>query len=170
MTKKITIAALSVLLAALGGSVLAQPGGFGHRSEHFGPRAGAMRLQVLAVALELSDDQVTEAKDLFADFGTSNSASMQQRRELHEQLRTSLDSGDPEACAIGQQMLQMHRLGEEARAVREGLRSSLAAILTQEQQEKFDALEAARKSMPGARMMRHGGMHGFGGGPTGDGE
>ena len=93
MKMKITTTILSLLCLAVVGNLMAQHGGFGKGFDHSGPRDGAMRLQVLAVALDLTDDQMAQAQDLFSEFHTSNGGSMQQRQELHQQLRTSLDNG-----------------------------------------------------------------------------
>ncbi|MEE8368908.1 MAG: periplasmic heavy metal sensor [Thermoanaerobaculia bacterium] len=163
---RFTTTVLSLLCLALAGNLAAQPGGFGRGFDHSGPRDGAMRLQVLAIALDLTDDQIARAQDLFSEFHASNAGSMQQRHQQHQELRNSLDSGNTDPCAIGQQLLQIHQAGEAAKSAREGLRGSLAAILTPEQEAKFDALEAARQSMPGLRGMRHRGGRGLGGDPT----
>jgi Spy/CpxP family protein refolding chaperone len=166
MTKKLSITILSLLCIAIGGSLFAQPGGFG-KGDHSGPRDGAMRLQMLAIALDLTDDQITLAQDLSAEFRTANGGSMQQRHELHQQLRDSLESGSTDACAIGQQMLQIRQAGETAKSAREDFRSNLAAILTPEQKEKFDALEAARGPMHDDRGGRR--FHSLRGGAPGGG-
>lgn len=167
---KRTTTVLSILCLAVAGNLVAQHGGFGKGFDHSGPRDGAMRLQVLAVALDLTDDQMAQAQDLFSEFHTSNGGSMQQRQELHQQLRTSLDNGSVDACAIGEQLLAIHQLGDEAKAAREDMQASLKALLTPEQQEKFADLQAARESMSGPRGMRHRGAFRFGGGPTGGGK
>jgi len=167
---KRTTTVLSILCLAVAGNLVAQHGGFGKGFDHSGPRDGAMRLQVLAVALDLTDDQFARAQDLFSEFHTSNAGSMQQRHQQHQELRNSLDSGNTDPCAIGQQLLEIHQLGDEAKAAREDMQTSLKALLTPEQQVKFTDLQAARESMTGPQGMRHRRSHRFGGGPTGGGK
>lgn len=167
---RFTTTVLSLLCLALAGNLAAQPGGFGRGFDRTGPRDGAMRLQVLAVALDLTDDQIARAQDLFSEYHTSNPGSIERRHEQHQELRNSLESGNSDACAIGQLLLQIHQAGEIAKSARQDFKSGLAAILTPDQKAKFEALEAARQSMPGPRGMRHRGRHGLGGSPTEGGE
>ena len=61
---KLTTTVLSILCLAVAGNLVAQHGGFGKGFDHSGPRDGAMRLQVLAVALDLTEEQFARAQDL----------------------------------------------------------------------------------------------------------
>ena len=68
------------------------------------------------------------------------------REALHELL----ESGSADANAVGELVLEGRKLHEESRTLREAEQKAIRAILTPEQQKKFDqALEQRRDRGPG---------------------
>jgi Spy/CpxP family protein refolding chaperone len=81
-----------------------------------------------------------------------------------EALRQLLESGSADANAVGELVLEGRRLRDEGQVLRDTEQKSIRAILTPDQQKKFDTIEQ--------RMRERGprGPEGFGpGGPAGPG-
>jgi Spy/CpxP family protein refolding chaperone len=68
----------------------------------------------------------------------------QKMRENHEQLRQALEGPNPEPAAVGELAIEGHRLMAQVRALRDDADKQLRALLTPEQQVKFDAMKALR--------------------------
>jgi len=79
-------------------------------------------------------------------------------RENREQFRKALEVASPDPVAVGELAIEGHRLREQGRALGEETDKKLRALLTPEQQVKFDAMKALRR-----------GMGPIGDGPMGDG-
>jgi Spy/CpxP family protein refolding chaperone len=79
-------------------------------------------------------------------------------RENREQLRKALEAASPDPVAVGELAIEGHRLRKQGRALGEETDKKLRALLTPEQQVKFDAMNELRRGM-GPR----------GDGPIGDG-
>jgi Spy/CpxP family protein refolding chaperone len=94
--------------------------------------------------LELTDQQ----KEAFAQIREKQrpqiEALRQKMRENHEQLRQALESANPEPVSVGEIAIEGHRLMGQMRALREDADKQLRALLTPEQQVKFDAMKALR--------------------------
>lgn len=150
----ITIAALALMLSAA--ALTAQPpaGGPGAhgigscaRADAAGPEAarGArgpalLNPRFLTRYLDLSEQQVKEMKALFEDHREATRPIHEELRGLHRELRALLDGEDPDPGAIGRVILEGEALKTGARALREALHSDLRALLTTEQQERWNIL------------------------------
>jgi len=94
-----------------------------------------------------------------------------QREALHEKMSANrealhqlLESGTADANAVGELVLEGRKLREEGKALHDAEQKSIRAILTPDQQKKFDTM-AERMRQRGPR-----GPEGFGpGGPGGPG-
>jgi Spy/CpxP family protein refolding chaperone len=75
-------------------------------------------------------------------------------RDLRLKLRTALDAETPDAATVGEATLALKAHREKARAVREAFEQQLRAVLTPEQQQKLDAMKAARRTLERGRGHR----------------
>lgn len=142
---------LAVLLLA-GVAVLTLAAVLVARPRHAGPGAkGPLaerfvehRFDRLAEYLALSEAQNAEAEALrdrwFGDARERHEAIAASFETIHEMVSAE----SPDATAIGELVIQMHREREAMKAAHEGYRSELVELLTPEQAEKLGAWEAAR--------------------------
>lgn len=102
------------------------------------------RFERLAEYLELSEAQRAEAEALrerwFGDARERHEAMAASFETIHEMASAE----NPDATAIGELVIQMHREREAMKAAHEGYRAELVKLLTPEQAEKLEAWEAAR--------------------------
>jgi Spy/CpxP family protein refolding chaperone len=80
-----------------------------------------------------------------------------QRDQLQEKISANrdalhdlLESGSADATAVGELVLQGRKLHEENRALRDAEQKAIRAILTPEQQKKFDRFQSQRRGPGGA--------------------
>lgn len=106
--------------------------GFGHRGG-FG-RGGGMRG---FHALNLSEDQKGQLKNLHESFRTANEANFKEMHTLFQQKREKTITADGEA--------RMKALGEQMKAARVGLKASSEGILTAEQRTQLETMKTERK-------------------------
>jgi Spy/CpxP family protein refolding chaperone len=153
----------AIILVASAGSALGQPGPPGGKGFR-GPGEG-FRADRIAEVLELSDEQRSQWRNLHGELRATIGPLMEERRILHQQVRTALGSDSPDSCAIGELMVGIHNIGEEQRAAHDNMREQLTSILTPEQQAKFEALHELREERwrygpmgdrPFGRGFRHG--------------
>jgi Spy/CpxP family protein refolding chaperone len=159
-TLPVLLACLAVLTA--GAALVAQPGP-GHHGP-MGPMAERFvehRLDRLAEYLELSDAQRVEAEALrervFADVKERIATAGATFETIHEMAAAE----NPDATAIGELVIQMHRDREAMREAHDAFRAELVALLTPEQVERLEAWEAAH---PWGEHRGPGFHHGPGGG------
>jgi len=102
------------------------------------------RFERLADHLELSEAQRVEAEALrdrlFANAEERIAAAGATFETIHEMAAAA----DPDAAAIGELVIQMHRDRTAMREAHEAYRAELVALLTPEQVERLEAWEAAR--------------------------
>jgi Spy/CpxP family protein refolding chaperone len=150
------------ILALTGASLLcAQNQGFRARPAQ-APAAG----KALQEQLQLSDQQMTQLRDLRKQQFEAMKPQLQQLRTAAQSLRDLTQSANPDAAAVGKQTLEVKNLREQIRAGREDLDKKSRAILTPQQLEKLKDLEAAMKMFAAARQAQALGLIE---GPAGDG-
>ncbi|MDY7094707.1 MAG: Spy/CpxP family protein refolding chaperone [Acidobacteriota bacterium] len=159
MRKRFSLLAVFALLLTAGLTVAAEPGQRGsHRGGHFGDR--------LAERLDLTADQKAAWETLRDEHRAQMEPLMTQIHEQRDQIREALESGSADATAVGQLMINNHRLLEQIKASREALDEAFRGLLTTEQQQTLDEIKASRgergdRSHRGHRGHRGGGP-GFG--------
>jgi len=159
-------AAMSATMAAslLAAEPPARPGRPGGRS----PMDGMARY------LGLSDEQKAQVEEKRRQERTTAQPIFAKLRANGEKLRAALDSGAPDPAAVGALVIEGHRLQEQLKAQREAGEKEIRAMLTAEQQTKFDALQALRGGPGGMGPMGPMGRGGMGprwfGPPPGDGD
>ena len=131
---------LVVLAAAgvLGGSALAQGDGGRKVLRERGGRGG------LAEYLGLTAEQRVRFEAARAEHWKEIEPLRAEGRDLHGRLRSALEARDPDPATVGKAMLAVKQHGERMKASAEAFRARMKSELTPEQQQKFDAFEAAR--------------------------
>ena len=101
--------------------------------------------KALARYLKLTPAQIETQKQLVQTLHNTTKPLYEQIEPLEDQLHTQLDAASPDACAVGNTVVQIDALRDQIRAAREDFDEAFSAILTPEQLAKYEALkEAAR--------------------------
>jgi Spy/CpxP family protein refolding chaperone len=132
----------TALTLALVGSASAQPPPPGG-PEGAGPRLG--RVEGMARALGLSEAQKEQVSKLMEGRRAEHEALREQIEANSEQLRRALEVANPDPTGVGEIAIEGHRLRGQGRALREAQDKAVRAILTPEQQVRFDAIAALRE-------------------------
>jgi Spy/CpxP family protein refolding chaperone len=172
-TSRKILALGAVLALVVAGTLWAQQGPRGDRGRpgfgaagHGPGRGGMHRFEALADYLELTAEQ----RDAWQAAHEAHKADIEplfeQLRANHDALRSATESED--ALAIGNAILAAQDLRGELESAHESLQADLVALLTAEQRDRYEALEAARE-LRGPRGARRGPGRGpRGPGPRGD--
>lgn len=152
------VAALTLAAAAVARPGHGEPGHMGPMAEKFMEH----RLHRLGEYLELTDSQRAEAEALhdrlFADMRERHEAVAASFERLHQMV----EAESPDATAIGELVIEMHREREAMQAQHEAYFAEFERLLTPEQAERLEVWKAARE-MGG--FGHHPRMRGFHGGP-----
>lgn len=103
--------------------------------------------RVLAAYLQLTPDQIAAWKQIHTDTAAAIEPLATQARELRMQIAAATDPSE-----IGKLTLSLRSVRDQIRTAREASKGKLIAVLTPEQKTKFEAFEAAAKSL---RRRRH---------------
>jgi protein CpxP len=159
------LVAAALLVAA--GSAPAQPGPASglELGVAFEPGPGmppADRPGGMARDLGLSEAQQEKLREIMDEQRAQREALYEKLSANRDALHELLESGSADANAVGELVLQGRKLHEESRTLRDAEQKAIRAILTPEQQKKFDqALAQRRERGPGR------GPDGFQGQPPG---
>lgn len=133
-------AALSLAVVAVAEPVHGHRGGKGAGHERFAEH----RFERLADHLELTEAQRAEAEALREQWLGGIRERFEANAASFEKIHQMAAAENPDATAIGELVIQMHREHEAVKAAHEGYRAELVKLLTPEQVEKLEAWEAAR--------------------------
>lgn len=174
--KTTLLTALSLALVLAAAPLAAQ--GPGHPPRPDGPQAGpaggppdgaaggpfhGLPLRRLAIYLDLGDEQVAAAQQIFEDARTAIEPLAAEARDLAMQLRDALGADDPDPTAVGQLVVALHEVRGEIQAIRQAAEADFVALLTDRQRFRLDALRDARRIFGRPH-------HPPGGGPDGGGD
>jgi len=124
-------------LALLAGTVAAQTGPrAGKRGP--GPMAGEMRY------LQLTDEQRAAVESALEAQRAQVEALRESMQANRAQLREALDNPSPDPVAVGEIVIDGEKLRKEERALRDEAQKALGSVLTPEQKQRLEVLEAAR--------------------------
>jgi Spy/CpxP family protein refolding chaperone len=141
--RKMTVAILGTALTlALVGSASAQPPP-PEGPQGAWPRKG--RGEGMARYLGLSEAQKEQVHKLMEGRRAEHEALREQIEANAGQLRKALEVANPDPAGVGELAIEGHRLREQGRALREAQDKALRAILTPDQQTRFDAMKALRE-------------------------
>lgn len=103
-------------------------------------------LGFLARFLELTDEQIEQARALFEGTRELTQPIREDLRATHQELRDLLGTEAPDATQVGTLVLDIHDLRGQLRETREALLEDFRALLTPEQIEKLETLKDAREA------------------------
>ncbi len=159
-SKKSWMVLLSVLAVAVGAAAMASES-HRHRPFGHGPVGEEMaerHFDRLAEYLELSASQREELAALHERHVEAIEGRFEELRGQFEAVHEMAGVETPDATAIGERVIALHREHEALEAEREGFHREVESLLTPEQAERFAAWRAARghdEDGPG-----HGDRHG----------
>jgi Spy/CpxP family protein refolding chaperone len=148
----------------------AGPQGAGPEGRGPGHRGSRGPQEMMTRMLALDDAQQGKLREILDQQRPQREALHEKMSANREALHQLLESGTADANAVGELVLEGRRLREEGKTLHETEQKSIRAILTPDQQKKFDAMEQRmRERGPGG--FGPGGYGGFGGrgGPGGSG-
>jgi Spy/CpxP family protein refolding chaperone len=129
--------------------------------------------QAMTRMLNLSDDQQEKLREILEQQRPQREALHEKMSANREALHQLLESGSADANAVGELVLEGRRLREEGQALRETEQKSIRAILTPDQQKKFDTMQDRLRKRgprgPGGFGPGGFGPGGFGGGDVDEG-
>jgi Spy/CpxP family protein refolding chaperone len=139
MRRRLSVATALFAFLALPLLANAAPGRGGNPADILrNPRA-------LARFLKLTPAQVETTKQLLQTLHTTTKALYDQVEPLEDQLHGQLDAASPDACAVGNTVVQIDALRDQIREAREDFDDAFSAILTPEQLAKYEALKDAAR-------------------------
>jgi Spy/CpxP family protein refolding chaperone len=154
MRKALAVAGVVALALGLGAAAGGQPGPEGPRGARMGPDHGMARF------LGLSEEQKAQVQKLMEGQRTKHEALREEFEKNRQQLEQALQGANPDPTTVGELAIAGHRLRERGKALREAQDRAIRALLTPEQQAKFDAMRALREDGGpmgwGRPMGRHG--------------
>ena len=112
------------------------------------------RIERLVEYLDLSDAQKVQIEESMASHHEDRQATAETLRATNQALQGMLESGSPDATAIGTKVIEIHGLRQQMGADQAARMTALRELLTPEQVEKLDALMAARDFARGDRGPR----------------
>jgi Spy/CpxP family protein refolding chaperone len=112
-----------------------------------GPRMGSGpgRPEAMARVLGLTDAQKAQVQKLMGSKRTEHEALREKVEANQQQLRAALESASPDPAAVGELVIEGHRLREQGKALREAQEAAIRSVLTPEQQVKFDVMKSLRE-------------------------
>lgn len=102
------------------------------------------RVARLKEYLSLTDTQVVEITTLLKKHQETAFPLRQQIRSANQELRTALDTPEPNPQAIGQLIIAKRDLRKQLRAINARLTAAIGTLLTTEQKQKFQQLRERR--------------------------
>jgi Spy/CpxP family protein refolding chaperone len=136
--KLITLIGLGVVTLLVAPGATAQPWGPGEGRRGPGGPGGPARF------LELTEEQQAVAREAFEQQRPAMREIREKLRENREARREALETETPDPFAVGELVIEGHALQVQARALRDESKRALEAVLTPEQKQKLEALEAVR--------------------------
>ncbi len=130
------------------------PGERGGFDPGFGP--GGPRGQFLPPPgyLDLSDEQRDAAQAIRDGVRDEMGALRDQGRTLRQDLDAALKGDSPDAAIVGQLMIDLHALRPQFRSLLESAEADFAALLDEEQLQKWENWKEIRQSRRGDRGER----------------
>ena len=98
--------------------------------------------------LNLTPAQETQIDALHDSMRTTIDPLFEAKRAEDEKLHSLIESANPDATAIGKQVLAIRAIDQQIRAAHEAMEQKGAALLTADQKVKFDAFNAMRRMGP----------------------
>jgi len=147
--KRMTLILSAVLLLAAV-AVWAEPGHHfrGRMAGGTPPDSAAMsaaHLAHLTKLLDLSEAQQASAQELQQKLSATVKPLFDAMHQKRQAIRDGLDK-NASAAALGQLLIDSHKIGQQIRAAHQSFDTELTAILTPDQAAKFSSFQEMRKS------------------------
>jgi Spy/CpxP family protein refolding chaperone len=123
----------AAVVATAGGQAMAE-----------GPHHGGPPPQRIAAALGLTDQQKAAWDAAFSTMKATSQPLHAQAKAIRTEIDALFAQGNPDPAVLGQKMIAMHAVREQLTQARATMEGATAAVLTDEQKVKLDALKAAR--------------------------
>ncbi len=123
---------------------------------------GGFMLERATRVLNLTADQKTAFQKVLDQQKPQMDSLHQQMRDNHQKLEAALSAENPDPATVGTLAIEGHKLMQQGKALHEQMAQALRALLTPDQQTKFDALQSLRGAGPWG-----GGRGHWGGAPGG---
>jgi Spy/CpxP family protein refolding chaperone len=94
----------------------------------------------LATALDLTDAQKTQAKQIHEQLKAKMTPLLAQSRQQHQELKALLDGVNPDPTEIGRKTIAAHATQAQIKALHEDAMTRFSAILTPAQKTKLDQM------------------------------
>jgi|GEM_PF-635310 len=94
----------------------------------------------LATALNLTDAQKAQAKQIHEQVNTKMTPLLAQSRQQHQELEALLNGVNPDPTEIGRKAIAAHATRAQIKAIHEDAMTRFKAILTPEQKTKLDQM------------------------------
>ncbi len=136
--------------------------GLATAQDHGGRRGGSLvPSQRLLERLGITDPvQLEGINQLAVDGKAALVALQEEQKEFRQQLRTLLESEDPDPTEVGNRVIWSRNVGADIRTVREGIRAEFEASLTADQLTALEEFNSNRRSRRGFRRGFRGGWGG----------
>jgi Spy/CpxP family protein refolding chaperone len=141
-TYAVVAAAAFSLVAA--GSLSAQPRGRGDWGGGPGDDDGPGLMRRAARFLELTEDQKARLAEIVEQGQPERERTRELSREAHQRFREALEAEAPDAAQVGQAAIEMHALRAQREASRKSFEAAFESLLTPEQQQKWEMMQASR--------------------------
>lgn len=115
-------------------------------------RPGPPPMDAVKAVLGLTDEQVTQLRDLRRQEFEALRPISQQLREKRRALGEALRSDSSDTTQIAQLLVDMKALREQIRQSNQSFHDKAVALLTPDQAQKLESLEAARNLAPAIRQ------------------
>ncbi|HEY7214710.1 MAG TPA: periplasmic heavy metal sensor [Thermoanaerobaculia bacterium] len=150
MKKILTLAFGLVLLVAAAFALHAQGHEFHHR---MGMMHGDMEQheELMAKALDLTDEQKAAARKIHEEVAAKAKPLMEQSEQQWQEIHDMLESGSPDATAIGQRVIAAHATREQLSALHEEAMAKFSALLNADQLEKLKKFKEMHERGEGFR-------------------
>ncbi len=127
--------------------------GLATAQDHGGRRGGSLvPSQRLLERLGITDPMQLALINQLAEDGKAALVALQEeQKEFRQQLRTLLESEDPDPTEVGNTVIWARDVGADIRAVREGIRADFEASLTTDQLTAWEEFNSNRHSRRGSR-------------------
>ncbi len=144
-TRTLTIGVAVLMLAtAMNAHPRGQESGSGADFERFSEmreRRQEDRLERLTELLDLDAGQKAQVEEILTVARARHQEARKVAKSRHDELKALLDSGSANEAEVGALVIEMHQFRTQMKSEREQIHFEISALLTPEQQERFEVIK-----------------------------
>jgi len=110
-----------------------------------GPPPGASPQNRIAAALGLNEQQQAAWTAARQTFWATAKPLHAQAKALRGDIKTMIDSGNPDPALVGQKTIALYGIHQQIRAARETMDNAVASVLSSDQKLKLEGFKAAHR-------------------------